>query len=323
MKTLKQILGGIQNTLLSNLAYLSILFLILLACSKSDAPETVPKPTESGMVTGFVLDDMGNPYPSTLITVKKGDDEVQRATDASGMYTIRTHDVGSYSIEIELPLMTKLLGNNPSSVNVAANQTTTANFMIEPKHVPARVNIGNVQVIEEIKDINGNTPVAPTEPLYAENIFDPPLGLLTAIQTPTDHHVVLDEFKEANGHLFVRCDGASSTVEISLEGMIPGGTYTFWLAFLNKIKHVGEGIDFMNDFVYQVNPPLGSGSGTENIAIADANGAINVTIAHGSCILTDHVALIIPVVYHLNGNTYGAGHIPDAEEVTHMLVYFQ
>jgi hypothetical protein len=39
--------------------------------------------------------------------------------------------------------------------------------------------------------------------------------------------------------------------------------------------------------------------------------------------LTDQVALVIPVIYHLNGNTFVGGHIPDAEDVTHMLVYFQ
>jgi hypothetical protein len=122
----------------------------------------------------------------------------------------------------------------------------------------AAVNFGNVQIIEEIKDVNGNTPVDPNEPLYAENVFDAPLGELHAIKTPTDHHVLLSEFREANGTLFVRCDGNSSTVEISLEGMIPNGTYTFWLAYLNKIKHVGQSIDFMNDFVFQTNPPIGS-----------------------------------------------------------------
>jgi hypothetical protein len=101
--------------------------------------------------------------------------------------------------------------------------------------------------------------------------------------------------------------------------MIPNGTYTFWLAFLNKTKKVGQSIDFANDPVNSVNPPLGSG--TENVVVAGPNGTINETIQHSSCILTDEVALVIPVVYHINGNTYGTNHIPDDEEVTHMLVY--
>jgi hypothetical protein len=177
--------------------------------------------------------------------------------------------------------------------------------------------------LEEILDKDGITPTNPNEPLYAANIFDAPLGLLTAIKAPDGHHVTLAEFKAAKGNIMVRCNGDSATLEISLEGMIPNGTYTFWLAYLNKTRKVGEAIDFMNDFVNPTNPPVGASSGTENIAIAGADGAINVTLRHLSCILTDEVALVIPILYHINGKTFGGGHVPDPEEVVQMLVYFQ
>ena len=50
---------------------------------------------------------------------------------------------------------------------------------------------------------------------------------------------------------------------------------------------------------------------------------IDASIEHSSCILTDQVALVIPILYHLNGNTFGSSHVPDAEEVVQMLAYFQ
>ncbi len=84
-----------------------------------------------------------------------------------------------------------------------------------------------------------------------------------------------------------------------------------------------EPIDFMNDFVNLTNPPIGASSGTENILIADADGTINASLEHNSCILTDEVALVIPILYHINGQTFGGGHVPDPEEVAQMLAYFQ
>lgn len=32
---------------------------------------------------------------------------------------------------------------------------------------------------------------------------------------------------------------------------------------------------------------------------------------------------MLVVDYHLNGRTFGAAHIPDEEDVNHLLVYFQ
>ncbi len=107
------------------------------------------------------------------------------------------------------------------------------------------------------------------------------------------------------------------------KGLIPNGTYTFWLAYLKKTRKVGEPIDFMNDFVNLTNPPIGASNGTENILIADANGAITDTLEHDACILTEEVALVIPVLYHINGKTFGGGHVPDPEEVVQLLAYFQ
>lgn len=292
----------------------------LAGCSKSD---NNMDPTQTGEVTGTVKDENGNPYPNTLITVTKGTEMTSKATDSNGAYMITTKDDGNYNIDIELPLSTTLQGNPGTTVNVQANQTVTADFIVQPELVEAHLNFGSVQILEEIVDVDGNTPTDPNELLFAKNIFDDPLGQLNEIKAPDGHQITLSEFQTANGNLLVRCNGNSSTLEITLEGMIPNGTYTFWLAYLKKTRKVGESIDFANDFVNMTNPPIGPSNGSGNALVADANGKIEATLVHGSCILTDEAALVISVLYHLNGKTFGGGHVPDAEEMVHMLVYFQ
>ena len=301
-----------------------LISIVIVSCSSEDpSPNPDPNPTQSATVKGTVKDENGNPYPQTLTSVSKDSDILKLSTDADGKYEGKTKDVGNYMVSIVPPLATELVSENPASVNVQANQTSTVDFVIQPQPLQAHLNFGSVQLLEEILDKDGNTPTDPNELLFAKNIFDDPLGQLNEIKAPDGHQVTLSEFETANGNLSVHCNGNSSTIEISLEGMIPNGTYTFWLAYLNKTRKVGEQIDFANDFVNFNNPPIGASDGTENIAIADANGTISATLAHGSCILTDEVALVIPILYHINGKTFGGGHVPDAEEMVHMLVYFQ
>ncbi len=295
-----------------------------MACTKSNSEQvTQPVSGETGEVRGTVVDEKGNPYPSTLITAVKGSEETSKATNTEGIYAIKTKDVGTYGIEIELPLTTELISNTPATVQVASDKVVTIDFAVEPQPIKAHLNFGNVQIVEEIVDQDGNTPTDPDEPLYAANIFDNPIGLLTAIKAPDGHHVTLSEFKKAKGNLLVHCNGESSSIEITLEGLIPNGTYSFWLAYLKRLRKVGESIDFANDFVNFNNPPVGPSNGTGNVVVADANGRIASTLEHGSCILTDEVALVIPVLYHINGKTFGGGHIPDPEETVQLLVYFQ
>lgn len=333
MKTMKKskrtgnyVMGnGIPTTLFAlALLGLAMCLFVLIGCSSGDdgsTPPPPPQPQGQGIVNGSVTDGDGKAYPNTSITLSKGSEQRMVTTNAEGNYSVSSEGIGAYEVTIALPLSTKSVAANPKSVNVQDGQTATVNFVIEPQAVVAHLNFGEVQLLEEIKDQDGNTPVSPTEPLYAANIFDPPLGLLTAIKAPDGHHITLSEWTEAEGNLLVRCNGNSATVSIELEGLVPNGTYTFWLAYLKKTRKVGEPINFASDFVHPTNPPVGSG--TENVVVAASDGTINATIVHDSCILTDEVALVIPVLYHINGNTFGSGHVPDTEEVVHMLAYFQ
>jgi hypothetical protein len=296
-------------------------FLLILISCNEDSNDSNPPQSQKGIVTGTVKDKDNNNYPGTVVTISKGAEEVSAKTNSEGIFTINTQDIGAYTIAFKFPLATEVVGSIPTTVIVQNNQTTTIDVIIDPQSIIAHLNFGNVQLLEEIKDKDGNTPIDSNEPLYAENIFDPPLGLLTAIKAPDEHHIILSEFEKAKGNLKVHCNGNTATVQINLEGMIPNGTYTFWLAYLNKKRSVGENIDFVNDFVFPNNPPLGSGS--ENVLIANTDGKISASIVHSSCILTDEIALVIPILYHLNGNTFGSGHVPDEEEVVQMLAYFQ
>jgi len=300
--------------------------IVIASCSSDDPgpnPDPNPGPSQSATLNGSVQDENGNPYPNTLVKLSKGAESLVIITNGGGNYVGKTKDVGSYEVSIVPPLATELVSANPASVNVQADQTSTVDFVIQPQTVEAHLNFGSVQILEEIVDKDGNTPTAANELLYAKNNFDEPLGQLNEIKAPDGHHITLSEFQTANGDLLVHCNGNSSTVEILLEGMIPNGTYTFWLAYLKRKVKVGESIDFANDFVNFTNPPIGLSDGSGNVVVADVNGKIETTLTHSSCILTDEVALVIPVLYHLNGKTFGGGHQPDAEEMVQMLVYFQ
>ncbi|MGB5819972.1 MAG: hypothetical protein WBG90_10855 [Saonia sp.] len=323
MRSTKNYNGPIEVSSICGIIAAAVFVLLLIGCSTNDSGQGSQPPTLKGTVKGSVTDENGNPYPGTTITILKGSDKLERVTDAQGNFEGTTKGIGSYEVTLVPPLATKAVVANPATANVQNNQATSVDFVVDPQPVVAHLNFGDVQLLEEIKDENGDTPTNPNEPLYAANIFDAPLGLLTPIITPDGHHITLAEYKMAKGNLMVHCNGNSAIVEIALEGMIPNGTYTFWLAYLNKTRKVGEAIDFMNDFINPTNPPIGSRSGTENIVIAGADGTINTTLEHASCILTDEVALVIPILYHINGKTFGGGHVPDPEEVVQMLAYFQ
>ena len=301
-------------------AILVAFVLIVFGCSNNDPPESTP--SGPGELIGSVTDDEGNPYPSVLVTLD-GNEKISRATNEDGNYTIKTKNAGTFDLQVVPPLSSTFVSTPPTTVNLVTDQAKSLDFVVSPQPVEAHVNFGSVQLLEEIVDENGNTPSSPNELLYAKNIFDAPLGQLNPINAPDGHQITLSEFQQAEGELLVHCNGNSSSIEVSLEGMIPNGTYTFWLAYLKKTRKVGEQIDFANDFVNQTNPPIGPSNGSGNIALADANGKIETTLTHSTCILTDEVALVIPVLYHLNGKTFGGGHQPDAEEMVHMLVYFQ
>lgn len=210
-----------------------------------------------------------------------------------------------------------------SSEHEHGNKTAVDEVVVQQWPLQAVLNYGAVDVFHEIRNESGNFPTDPDERLYAANHYQPPIGLLNPIKAPDGHHVTLSEWRTAKGTLMVHCNGLNSIVEIVLSGMIPNGVYTTWLGYLNKPKKPGDPLNFGEDFVYRFNPPLGDPSGADNVLIADVDGNIDATVEHPGCILAGAVALGMPILYHINGKTFGGGAIPDTEEVTQLIIYFQ
>jgi len=293
---------------------LLLLALFSLACEgKNEGPTAVPE------IKGTVNDENGNPYPKARVIVSDGVKAHVLITNIEGKYEWDTDLTGAFTVNLTRPLSTQIQGQNPVNITIQTNQTAEVNFSLQTQAVQATLNLGSLDVFGEVKNKDGNIPTLPEEEIYARNVFDPPIGQLNPVKTPTGQAVTLADWQKASGSIKVACDANLATAQINLSGMIPGGTYTLWCNFLNKVKGPGQSINLGADVVKI--EPLGSGS--SNVVIAKADGSITSSITHPSCLLTAEPGLVIVVIYHLNGKTFGADHIPDEEDVSHMLVYFE
>ncbi len=330
MKTRQKIWGVLgyvkplnREEIWNQLLLLGICIFLTFGCASDDNTIDLGPPQSSSTgskINGSVKDALGNAYPDTSIEISGGADNQERKTGSNGEYSFNTKGTGLYQVDLTLPLKSNLTTATPVFVDVKDSATETVNFVIEPEPVDADLIVGNVDILGELKNASGSAPSG-SEMIYAANVWDPPFGQLTAVLAPDGHHFNLTEWKQANGELNVNCNGNKANVEINMQGLIPDGTYTFWLNFLNKKKSVGQIVNFQSDVVGV--QPLGASSGIENVAIADNEGSINVSIQHDSCILTKETGLVMVVIYHINGNTFGSAHIPDAEEISQLLFYFQ
>ncbi len=229
---------------------IATLFLWMPVSCGSDNDGSDPKQSMvPGKVTGSVKDETGNAYPNTLVKLKKGIEQHETRTDFLGNFVFDTKNTGDYKVTLIPPLSAMAVTENPVTVNVLADQASTVDFVIQPQPLEADLVIGQADIFGEIKDKDGNIPVNPETPIYASNVFDAPLGKLTATKAPDDHHVTLSEWQNAQGNVMVSCNGTTATVDIALQGMIPNGTYTLWCNFLNKVKKAGQSVDFAADNV--------------------------------------------------------------------------
>lgn len=287
------------------------------SCSKEDDGPITPQTQNE--ITGSVKDESGRPYPNSKVKLFNQTQALEATTKTDGSYGFNLNNNGNYTITITLPLSATLVSEDSIEVDVEVDVEKTVNFIIKPQPLAALTVKGNIDIFGELRNEAGMVPTQANELIYARNVFDPPIGMLTPIKAPNGDHLVLSEWETALGSIVTHCNGNTSEVAITLQGMIPDGVYTFWLNFLNKKKSPGEFVSLANDLAYI--EPLGSGS--LNVVQAGSNGVLTASINHASCVLTQEPALILVVVYHLNGNTFGSGHIPDEEDVSYLLVYFQ
>ncbi|MEQ8414204.1 MAG: carboxypeptidase-like regulatory domain-containing protein [Imperialibacter sp.] len=300
----------------SQLCYFLLIITVVLASCKSDSGEA---PAGKNEVSGTIKDEDGRSYPKAKVQLIGAAETETMLTDADGSFGFDVSVDGTYRLTITPPLSTKLVSKDTLSLDLEAGIEQTAAFIIQPQTLNGLLVLNSIDVFGEIRNEAGGLPDKDEEPLYARNVFDPPIGKLTPITAPDNHHVTLLEWRKAQGTAKATCDGNSASIAITLAGMIPNGTYTFWLDFLTSRKTAGQPINLGSD-IASIEPV---GSGTLNIAKADANGNITAIIKHPSCVLTKEVGLVLLVDYHINGNTYGSAHIPDEEDVSHMLFYFQ
>ncbi len=286
---------------------------VFLSCGDG----VVDPPPGVAALTGTVTDAQGGTYPDVVVRLAAGAGQTETTTGGAGSYRFEAPPEGALSLSLDLPRAARAVTPLPVAVAIAAGQTARQDFVIAPRPVVPHLNLGAIDFLGEVRDQAGAPPLNPSDALYARNVFDSPFGLLTAIVRPDGTAVLLSDWEAASGEVVIRCQGRTAHVAVDLDGLISGGTYTLWLNFLNVVREPGERVDFGRDVV-RIEP---LGSGTANVVVADGQGGISTSIPHASCVLTQEVALVMAVVYHISGRTYGTAHIPDPEEVTQLLAY--
>jgi hypothetical protein len=125
--------------------------------------------------------------------------------------------------------------------------------------------------------------------------------------------LTLKEYQQACGSIYVRCTIQHGTrTAMHLNGLIPGGVYTVWLAKpdpADMTKMLGVGA-------------LGKRDGSENHFTADQNGEADIVGSTpggdlstfgriADCWLTDEPIVQVAGVYHIDGKTHGPATGPD------------
>lgn len=170
-----------------------------------------------------------------------------------------------------------------------------------------------MRVPNEIRDRDGNQISSSTPP--DTPIFEFRQG--NAVYAPGSgknrHQLTVKEFQQACGSIYAKCSIQQGTrTAMHLNGLVPGGTYTVWLAKpdpTDMTKTLGVGA-------------LGKVDGSENHFTADQNGEADIaaytpggdlstfgTIA--DCWLTDEPIVQVAGVYHIDGKTHGPVTGPD------------
>lgn len=203
MKTTNQNTQTFINKAMRIFFMLTLSFVLFLSCSVSDKNQPIgsQQQASTAVIKGVVKSQNGNVYPKTVITLS-GKKSATAITNSDGEYNFNSLQAGNYSVSMDKPLAINFVSESTVSISLNAAQETTTNFIIEPQARTGVVVIGTVDIFGEIKDANGNPPITSTEPLYAENVYDAPLGLLTPIMAPDNDPIVLSEWEQASGSVF-------------------------------------------------------------------------------------------------------------------------
>lgn len=273
---------------------------------------------QTGEVSGMVSDQDGNVYDNVRITLLEGTTAFRIvSTENTGMYTFSNVPVGSYSVEIELPLSSNAVGADSHAVSVQNNSSVTADFVVDIPPIDGTLVLGAGDVLGEVRNAAGNVPTSASELIYAVNVSTD--QALVPILDANGDHVSLGEWDNAEGVVEIYCDGETTYADFNFSGLLPNGVYTIWVGTLNGNQPTGTGA-------------MGSSSGTDNVLDVDGSGNASISIVMdagslsvfgsiSSCVLTSQNTVVLILDYHIDGNTYGSSPGPDFTEVGHIIFY--
>ena len=224
-----------RKTYLKSIWNLFICLVIFFGCSNNDTMQPVQVQQQFGNLDGTILDNQSNTYENVSLKLEQSGNEIQNTTsDTNGKYQFNNIPVGSYQINMELPLGSEASGNNSASVSITNGTTTSQDFTFIPIAVDALIVSGTVDVLDEMMNLQRAEPSGVGELLYTPSSVNDPNSSLVNIVAPDGHHITLGEWNQAKGSAIVSCDGSITKYSLQFTGLIPDGVYTIWNFVMNK-----------------------------------------------------------------------------------------
>ena len=173
-----------------------------------------------------------------------------------------------------------------------------------------QATVAPTPILAHVVDAQGMTPTNSNELLYRRGT-----NPLVPVTRSDGHHITLDEWDNATGQVHIAArPGGGTDVNIDVQGLFPGELYTVWAGYFQEPGFpAGTRVGF--------GAVSTLGDGTDNLMVADANGAISLDLvlqegpmtvqgnapsyAPISPILSDgvlkpHTGVEIALAYHFN-----------------------
>jgi hypothetical protein len=207
---------------------------------------------------------------------------------------------------------------------LTAGQSQTVDFTLRLIPVDASLVLDLNDPLGQVRNSVSGIPTDPDELVFRRHTS----GLIP-INAPDGHQLTLQEWSAARGTSSINCNGTTTNYQLSLQGLIPNGTYTIWNNIFGSTKRPGSPVD---DQV--AGGALGASNGSENAFIASATGSATLSLTVGGgdalgfggnqpdCALTDARGIILVVLYHLDHQTWGSSTGPEDTWVDHLLFYY-
>ena len=274
------------------------------------------------MVQGTVMDEQGNLYSNVEVTLQPGN--IQKDTDNNGGYIFNDLTPGDYQVLIKPPTASEVPLGNSTAVTLTEGQTQNTSFTLKILPVEATLVLDQNDPLSQVRNEQGSIPVDGDELLFRLQG-----GSSFPILAPDGHQLTLEEWSTAQGTSTVICDKTASHYDISLTGLIPDGVYTVWNNIYASSQRPGNfgGAQIAGG-------ALGRADGSENGFTASSSGTATISFIVGGgealgfggeqpdCVLTDAGGIVLVVLYHIDGQTYGSDPGPPETWVDHLLFFY-